>query len=76
MDNDRDGRINLQQFRMAMSMINQAKQGGMQGASLHSSLPASAVGCIHVIILPAFVDYYVLFWGTWVAITPHIHVQR
>ena len=64
MDSDRDGRINLQQFRMAMSMINQAKQGGMQGANLHSSLPASAVGCIHVIILPAFVCFVLGYLGS------------
>ena len=51
MDSDCDGRINLPQFCTAMSLINQAKQAGggvqrgsgLQGSSLHSSLPASAV---------------------------------
>ena len=57
MDSDHDGRINLPQFCRAMSLINQAKQaggvgggggamqrgGGLQGSSLHSSLPSSAV---------------------------------
>ena len=53
-DSDHDGRINLPQFCTAMSLINQAKGaggggggvqmgGGLQGSSLHSSLPSSAV---------------------------------
>ena len=59
MDSDHDGRINLPQFCTAMSLINQAKQagggvqrgGGLQGSSLHSSLPSSAVSqfAIHLI---------------------------
>ena len=57
MESDHDGRINLPQFCTAMSLISQAKQAaagggggggvqrgsGLQGNSLHSSLPSSAV---------------------------------